>query len=546
MSLVAHRIRRLTWLVQTTSASSALAQRQSLRTELESVLLPSLERVFDQYATGDQVLRIPKLTLHVTADYGTMTDLARLVEEQLVRLIDEQIPRRMDRQLATVSDGPMALGVRDALPVRQHALAFDRDSRQGISHDAHSVSQPKAQQTSAQDHRRGVLIEYLRSGRIGWHTTAQETPALVEWLRDEAERLVVEQPNNSSILEGSLETRFAMSFRLWQLLTPAVRDQWLRNVSLPPEAIIAALVQSAINPQVNDYWRLRITAVLFALRDADLNVIREHRLDKVFAEWSLPLAACGITDAFQEKRDRHFASQQFKIEQPAKEADESETVSRHGSTTALTPDSRSKEERSKDIVSRLRGGADDDIAWRVQAIDPPPALDVPGLMTLDAGLILLHPFLPRLFEATGISVANCRALPSESLPAAAALLNWLATGRENVFEFELSLSKVLLGLTPDDPLPVADGLLSQRDRDEGDAMLAAVIEHWSALRQTSVAGLRTSFLQRRGILRDDELRWRLRMETFSFDLLLGQLPWSITAVKLPWMKKPIITDWPTP
>ena len=44
------------------------------------------------------------------------------------------------------------------------------------------------------------------------------------------------------------------------------------------------------------------------------------------------------------------------------------------------------------------------------------------------------------------------------------------------------------------------------------------------------------------------LRWgemaALRVE--SFDMLVGQLPWGIGIVKLPWMTKPIYTDWPTP
>jgi hypothetical protein len=132
------------------------------------------------------------------------------------------------------------------------------------------------------------------------------------------------------------------------------------------------------------------------------------------------------------------------------------------------------------------------------------------------------------------------------LPRAAALLHWLATGREEVFEFELGLIKVLLGLTPDDPLPVADGLLSDGDRTEGDALLAAAIEHWHALGRTSIAGLRVSFLQRRGLLARDERGWQLRVEPESFDVLLGRLPWGIGITKLPWMTRPLFTDWPTP
>jgi hypothetical protein len=189
---------------------------------------------------------------------------------------------------------------------------------------------------------------------------------------------------------------------------------------------------------------------------------------------------------------------------------------------------------------------DEAVARSVMAVDRPAAFDGPDLLACDAGLILLHPFLPRLFAATGIVTKASHVLTPATLPRAAALLHWLATGNDDVFEFELSLSKVLLGLAPDDPLPVSEGLLSDGDREEGEALLAAVSDHWSALRRTTAAGLRASFLQRHGMLRDDDLGWRLRMETKSFDMLLGQLPWSISFVKLPWMKKPIFTDWPTP
>jgi hypothetical protein len=38
----------------------------------------------------------------------------------------------------------------------------------------------------------------------------------------------------------------------------------------------------------------------------------------------------------------------------------------------------------------------------------------------------------------------------------------------------------------------------------------------------------------------------LQVEAESFDMLLGKLPWGISTMKLPWMNKPIFTDWPTP
>ncbi len=556
MSVVAHRIRRLTWLVRTPSASSALAQRQALRTELESVLLPALERVFDRYASGDRVLRIPKLMLHVAADYGTMAELARCIEEQLARCLEEQLarsieeqfPRGIQEQLAAGSDGPMTRGLEKPVPVSLGTPISSPAARHDVPPDTQPESQPLVRHLSGSEHRRDLLIEYLRSGRISWQASTRETPALVDWLQAEAERLVAEQPRGEGLLAGNLETRMATSFRLWQLLTPATRDRWLRSVSLPRDELIAALVRSASNPEFGNYWQLRIAAVLFALRDEELPGLRERHVAEILATWSLPPAAGGVSAASEISRTRNIDAKLPGIEPPVAEADAPPVVARHRATKARPPDSGRKRRRSINVVPKARVSAaiDDDIAWRVRAIDPPPARDVPGLLAADAGLILLHPFLPRLFEATSIVAEGSRALAAESLPRAGALLNWLATGRDTVFEFELSLTKVLLGLTPDDPLPVAEGLLSQGDRDEGDAMLAAVIDHWSALRKTSIAGLRTSFLQRRGMLRDDERGWRLRMETESFDVLLGQLPWGLTVVKLPWMTKPIFTDWPTP
>jgi len=167
-------------------------------------------------------------------------------------------------------------------------------------------------------------------------------------------------------------------------------------------------------------------------------------------------------------------------------------------------------------------------------------------MVHHAGLILLHPFLPRFFESTAVKNAGRPELSSDALPRAAALLHWLATGEDEARELDSDFIKVLLGLRLESQLPVSEGLLAATDREEVDALLSAVIGHWSALKRTSVKGLRGSFLQRRGLLREQDQGFRLQVEPAPFDMLLGQLPWGIGTVKLPWMKKAIFTEWPAP
>jgi hypothetical protein len=160
--------------------------------------------------------------------------------------------------------------------------------------------------------------------------------------------------------------------------------------------------------------------------------------------------------------------------------------------------------------------------------------------------VLIHPFLPRLFERTAIALAGERAIGPHALRRAAAVLAYAARGEDAPLEFELGFIKVLLGLDPGEPLLVPPGLVAEDDRREVDDLLHSVVEHWQVLKHTSIDGLRTSFLQRRGLLAGIDGAWRLRIEPSGFDVLLRHLPWGISTTTLPWMTKPIFTEWATP
>ena len=99
---------------------------------------------------------------------------------------------------------------------------------------------------------------------------------------------------------------------------------------------------------------------------------------------------------------------------------------------------------------------------------------------------------------------------------------------------------------PDGASRIATGLLTEADREEADALLRAVIDHWRVLKSTSPKGLRTAFLARRGLLREEEHGWRLQVEPNAFDVLVAQLPWGLGIIKLPWVPKAIFTEWQTP
>jgi hypothetical protein len=161
-----------------------------------------------------------------------------------------------------------------------------------------------------------------------------------------------------------------------------------------------------------------------------------------------------------------------------------------------------------------------------------------------AGLILIHPFISTFFKATGITDTNNSIDPTQ-LPRAATLLHFLATGRAELYEYELGLIKILLGLAPETPLLAGAELIREQDRSEAEVVLQSILNYWTVLKNTSVGGLRSSFLQRSGLLRKTEQGWSLQVEHQSFDMLLEHLPWSISILKLAWMKYPLYTEWQT-
>jgi hypothetical protein len=77
-----------------------------------------------------------------------------------------------------------------------------------------------------------------------------------------------------------------------------------------------------------------------------------------------------------------------------------------------------------------------------------------------------------------------------------------------------------------------------------DGLLTAVTQQWSALRETSIDGLRESFLKRDGKLEEED-SFYLKIEQKPFDLLLDQIPWNISKIKLSWMPKILNVEWRT-
>jgi hypothetical protein len=162
-----------------------------------------------------------------------------------------------------------------------------------------------------------------------------------------------------------------------------------------------------------------------------------------------------------------------------------------------------------------------------------------GLLVDHAGIVLLHPFLPRFFTGLGVAAGDALVDPDRAL----CLLHHLATGEVVAPEHRLTLAKALCGVALESPC-AADVSLTGVETAEATALLEAAVGHWTALRSTSPAGLRAEFLQRPGVLSvTADGDWLLRIEGRTVDILLDQLPWGFSPLRLPWMSRLMMVEW---
>ena len=487
--------------------------RLQLRTALEAELLSAFEQAFDAMQVGDVTVRIPQLVLDLKLRDG-----------------DDML-------------GALRAALAEALPERLRECIVTHPERAGVTRH------------TARADRHLALTSYLRSGRISRahvlpeQESGRQQQVLQEALHEWLERLVPREIVAELLRESTgMEHAQAMLFRLLQLLPTVQRVQFVdtmihelrsrvdsfapfaestttlsgmsQHMSADQQRELAAVLMRELAAAEQAGEQLRLRAMALAI----LAVMAPSGIDIALARVlrdALNLSNAALPDVLRQR----FVSLLVQLQVGAT------------SKPVHAPRASVQEQEGPRVT-------------RVERSSPPRISDDPettlGWTAADAGLVLLHPFLTRFFAAVGLVTNEQGRIPDAELPRAAALLHWLMSGRDAIHEFELTTIKLLLGLEPDSVLLVSEGLLSDDDRAEADALLEAVIAHWGALGKTGVAGLRISFLQRRGLLRRNERGWQLQVEPESFDMLLGKLPWGISIVKLPWMTRPIFTEWPTP
>lgn len=486
-----HRVRRLAWQASAPTPADALALRTLLQAQGDAV--PALlARVLADAAPPGRVLRVPRLALQLRA-----SSVQALQAELL-----PQLERALREALATVreaaADGTGAPG-------------------DGVIDEAQAAGWTAA------------FVHHLAHGDLPWPQQTLEPAAARAGLQPVAEAAAAElraAPARGLAWLPAAVDRWPGAFARWLALLPAaVAQAWVREARAAWHADLA--------------WPGREGFVLPAIDDAGAGDPTVAASLLAWAALRQGLPASRQADAMATLRPalaRALAPALQAWGRPTADA-ASAVPARPQAPPPVTPSGARPTPPS--VPSQVPATP--------ARLTPPEAAD-PALAPLVplAGLVLLHPYLPRLLRGLGVVDDDTRRLDDARLPRACTLLHTLACGDAAVPEFMLPVVKLLLGRAPDEPLAAPLPAATPDELAEADALLAAVRAHWPALRGTGADGLRLSFLQRRGLLSRRDGHWRLQMQHEPFDLLLGLLPWGIGFVKLPWMPRPLVVEWPAP
>lgn len=496
-----HRVRRLSWQVRAHAPAQAFALRSRLQAQTDA--LPALlERVLDDVARArvppGMVWRIPRLTLQLDLAPGDLPDaeLRPLLEAAL------------RQALASALEGTVT-----PLPAATSEAAAEAGSRIVGGSSAPRLSTAQADARAAFDH-------YLGHGDLPWPQQTLPPEQQLALLRAEAQAALDDLRNAGA---GVAARRSLLA--VLPTGDGARRGALARWLALLPSAQADVLVETTLGRAPDeragamplDTPDARAQAVLAAL-GADAARPQDKRRSAARPSDPQP-PADAVANAAAPTPDvaRDAGPHTRAVSQPG------ETSPAHAATAAAVPD-----RAAAGPVGRAPLSSDPSIAQLVPL----------------AGLVLLHPYLPRLLQGRGLVGERARDIADAALPHACALVHALAAGSAPAQEYALPFVKLLLGRAPDTPLSTALPPPDEADLAEAAALLQAVRTHWPAMAGTGDDALRVSFLQRRGLLSRADGAWQLRMEREPFDLLLGLLPWGIGLVRTPWMHAPLTVEWP--
>ncbi|MDG1331955.1 MAG: contractile injection system tape measure protein [Crocinitomicaceae bacterium] len=493
-----HTVKRISVDLET-ERGTPFEERSRILNAFEKDLKVELEKVMDELCRSDEVIRIDQLKI----------DLGNIDKNQFGSLFIEEFRRQLRESIVKV----------------KHEQSMSADQQSQTVHHYHSPEESAVFKKSKEGREFDAILFFLNKGAIPWwspYETLAELEAAVQELEKKSEQYL--SPLNIEFMNYSRSReRFIFTFENSTVLKLM---QVIFSASFKKQTASVELLEKFFRNQLTQ--RTELTAKRKILQITNNCVLQNLSKEKLIRDF-IQLHKI----SFKEKDQNEWTEKKVKQEEIQKILK---------STSSFETD-QSPEEWYDLVIKEVNIPTKKKKPLAMAAeneseLNP----EMKESIRLNyAGVVITWPMLKTLFDARAL-LEEGQFIDESSQHKAIRLLNYLVSGNESLEEHEMPINKLLCGVHPSFPLREKIPL-TEEDKTEVDELLDHIISTWSGLGNTSREGVRTSFIQREGMLEEREQSWFVKVEQSGIDILMGKIPWGYSMIKLPWMEKMIQVEW---
>lgn len=520
-----HHLNKLTITSSTTSESEGFALRRLLKDNWQQ-LLPELTTSFDDVCAEDDVIYLPKISISLEVDSldSLVSEMPnnhnQTLKDQIITQLMQQIQQFKTKPNIRKSGSYLHSELLDANTKSQYIAEFRNNTK---------TNKQSVDLLTWQD-----VKSYLNSGKLPWYIMHEEsTKNLLKRENSQPVYLSMQsllKHNINECIDGLYEEHSAQKVnRVIQLCDDVLLksileylvEQALHKVKLSTSKgvgdvqqqsrALVVICEEIINKSVNP---IGFTNALFTMLISDqteINTVYSETIQDRMIENLIPKTA------------KHFNISEdllsILISEILPQTDVSHNTKNQHTTQSMELD------KGKSLDKK----SDDDLFKNTTRV-------------LFAGSILLYPYLSRLFKELDY-LSEDKKIKTSKQNSAVALMLYLLTGKEQAFDYQLHFVKWLLGIPADVLISTEKNSLDEKEIAEADNVLSSLKSHWSVLKNSSFTTIRESFLQRSGMMKIDDEQCHLHIERKGIDVLIDQIPFSLSIIRLAWIKQPIIVTW---
>ncbi len=534
-----HLIQRQILEIQMADKQTAFSEQEAIRQIYWDRIVPDLDKAFSKVVPKDVLLRIGRLEI----------DLGEIPKDRIREVFKTKILEKLNDAFSKAT--------------------WEKQSRNTLSPTIENLSAPSLHLVSGQFSNFQLLIFFLKKGISPWWTRSSdaflpdelmlkvlknESPKLMHFLKTVessylSQRLV--KQFSEKILINILEISEPNQVVLWKELKSLLKKKrpkflsnstaWENLIEKKFKNLLVTLIQKEFsNESLKKYFKnflIKEISVEMSKPVAEIQTFYKQLIDSTKDDLS------PILKSFFENN----TTEASKVSSPSSESSSSSRSTELSSS--LNTKARKKDtpqtsefEHPLSMKKGQVGGDFSRIDHQITGVNSSLTKELEkGIFINNAGLVLVAPFLKIFFETLNLT-KNHQFISIEKREKALQLTQYLVFNEMIIPENEILLNKLMTGWEIE--ASVSQKLkLTNTEKKEVDNLLSSIINHWSALKKSSITALQETFLQREGKLIDLEDQYKLIVERKTVDILMDKIPWSFSVLQLPWMEKRILVEW---